>query len=573
MRIEFQHPANQIVFGLSSIVAVFFPIFSPSLANRIFCGSIWYLMTACLVYFAFAVGSFWQELSAFFKRDGRRIGICLAMVLGVLACSLFQMTVKPRIFDDEINLALSARSFSESRDPRYAVESFTGNDAAGALRTEWDVRPFLQPYLVSILHSVFGADLKNVLLLNEVILGLILAFTSILFVRSFDTIAAGAISALVATSQPALLLYAASGTFDMLALSMMVLSIFSLRQFLADPSPRTRRLLLASLILLAHSRFESILYAAVTLACLGASKDIRAKLRPSIGEGLFWFTAFLPLVWQRFLKSDSPVLPPGTSLFSLSSALENNRALLESITRVDPLFPFLPPVLMFGALCGFVLFLKKLRRDVAVGSSERLFWLIVVANAVAYWAVITFHFWSRIDDPLVERHYLPLALSLSLCAAWGIVSGLKSNARLLRLALVASLVLSVSGIYRAVERSKYDIGAYAFRFGVMKEFLSGRISKKILLIGGSPRQYIALGYPGVEFSTASVDRERILQGAARRDWDEVYLVQNVSRTRGSVLPTEELKGFDLEVVSEVSYPDLPFLPRSRLVRISRLISN
>ena len=122
-----------------------------------------------------------------------------------------------------------------------------------------DKRPLFQPLLVSLLHDLTGYRPENVFALNSALtfglLGLVYVACRKLAGRE-----AGILAVLLLTSLPLLAQNATGGGFELLNLVMIMSTLLLGMRFAEKRDPGSLQALLLSAVLLAQTRYESILF-------------------------------------------------------------------------------------------------------------------------------------------------------------------------------------------------------------------------------------------------------------------------------------------------------------------------
>jgi len=131
-----------------------------------------------------------------------------------------------------------------------------------------DVKPFLFPFLLNLIHTVRGYNASNVFALNFILMGVFLTILCVCVRRTLDSTAAAA-SCLFVASSPLFSLCARSAGADLLFMVFISASILCVHQFIKQPGGSCLGLLWATLLMTAHIREESFIYFFIILGGLG----------------------------------------------------------------------------------------------------------------------------------------------------------------------------------------------------------------------------------------------------------------------------------------------------------------
>src|SRR6478609_5618128 len=164
-----------------------------------------------------------------------------------------------KILMDEIMLLGTSMGMHFDKHPLYPIR---GHDLQGAFQLldgRLDKRPLFQPFLVSTLHDLTGYRPENVFVLNTALTFGLLALAYRVG-RRLVGVEAGVVVVLLLTSLPLLAQNATGGGFEMLNLFMILLTFLLGLRFAERRDAASQQALLLSAVLLAQTRYESILF-------------------------------------------------------------------------------------------------------------------------------------------------------------------------------------------------------------------------------------------------------------------------------------------------------------------------
>lgn len=445
--------------------------------------------------------------------------------------------------------------------------------------TYLDKRPLVFPLLLSLVHDLLGYRVENVFLLNRTLLLLLLALGWICG-RRLDKDLGGPLMLLWFCGWPLLAQNASGGGFEVLNLLLVSLVLVAAMSYRAEHSPTNEVFLLASCLLLANTRYESVLYLGV-FALLWLERVIRRK------EGsLSWFTAFsplflLPYLWQRsaiLSKMDRWELRDmGTDhVFGADFVLDN-------LWRAGRFF-LLPNRDLAGSalLGGLGLVALMLLGAVLVrgcrSSARNRFrdeWgalAVVLLMVGASFAVLLFFFYGRLDNRVTSRLALPLILAMgwALCALRPVVL----RARAVRWLLPAAMGLWILGyVLPSMNEHRYtadNLQMQTFRWA--KGVIDQTHCRKPLVIALQQRIWAAYRYAARDFDSAKQAWSQIAYLRESGAADEVFVVQTVigagPDAEKRILAGHEMPdGVTLELVAEQAFYPFNYIRVSRITKI------
>lgn len=415
-------PQKWHYFGLlvaSSILAVWlgFFLFPPEVAVSIIRNGGYWLMAGTFGLFALALYRYLRSDRAL-EPTGQVDWIRWGMV-GVVAVLL--QIHEPhgfKIVMDELVLGATSMSMNMDREVFCAMQihNFDGADmiTSGII----DKRPYFFAFLLSILHDLTGYRPENVFILNAVLTFLLLGLVGHLAARLTNR-QGGRLVVMLLAGLPLLAINATGGGFEILNLCMIALTMLAAIRYLERNDSDSLNLMLMSGILLAQTRYESVLFVVplgfVILLSWWRMKSIRLTLPVILAPLLLVPYPLLNSVflayknfWQLPDELDSPFslefLPNNLShavsyLFDFSP-LQSNSMLLSYLGIV---------ALVFVGL----FFIRRVVRFHKMSASELVIFLFSLVILVNFFLLMCYH-WGQIDDFVVSRLALPLLLLMAL---------------------------------------------------------------------------------------------------------------------------------------------------------------
>lgn len=187
-----------------------------------------------------------------------RRSVIVSVVLGGLLLQLLQPWGYKIVMDEPV-LAATALRMHEYKEVMATVRAHEINGTFRQLDGYVDKRPFFFPFLVSVLHDIFGYRSINPIILNGV---LSFVFLALLFYSGEQCwpVHGGHLSVLLFLTMPLLAMSATGAGFGILNLVMLLLTMQLAIHYLRDPQVGSMNLLIYSGLLLAQSRYESAVF-------------------------------------------------------------------------------------------------------------------------------------------------------------------------------------------------------------------------------------------------------------------------------------------------------------------------
>lgn len=395
-------------------------------------------------------------------------GIVL-LVIGCGSLLLMHEQYGFKILMDEIMLLGTSMGMHFDKHPLVPIR---GHDLQGAfqlLEGRLDKRPLFHPFLVSTLHDLTGYRPENVFVLNT---GLVFVLLGLAYHAGLKLggRAAGILAVLLLTSLPLLAQNATGGGFELLNLVMILGTLTLGMRYAEKRDAASQQALLLSAVLLAQTRYESILFLLpVGLLVLWVWVKNRGPL-------LDWGIVFVPLLflpvalhqkifsvressWEMasqpgfdrpFELSYIGINFPHWLNFFFDTTGEHSNSLVLSILGVLAL-PFL--VLWAGKT------LLRLREVAPVEAAHAIF----TVGFAAHTLLLLCYFWGRFDDPVIRRLSLPLNL-------WLVLAVVTIASQAARLKWTWPVLMSVTGLglfsYSLPAMARHD---YSFDYYVGRE--------------------------------------------------------------------------------------------------------
>ena len=522
----------------------------------------------------------WVVMAAAILRAGVRTFWCRLRASGliwVLLAWLFLIGREPtefKVLMDEPMLVSASQGMHFQRSTTIPLRSYE----IGGSKEYWgsfqDKRPPLFPFILSLVHDATGYRVENVFWLNKVLL-LVFLILAWLAGNQLDEKLGGGLAMLWFCGWPILAQNACGGGFEIFNLTLIIIVFLAARRFLANSDDRTEAFLLCSCQLLAHTRYESVLYVLV-FAGIWLVRSIASRRWT-----LSWFTAvsplfLIPVLWQREIVSvhgEIWQLGKGNDhAFGIDFVYSNLRHASRFLFEPNPDFAGSP---FFGALGLLALMglglclVRKIRAGAAIAPELKALCWVGGIVAASFGVLLSYH-WGQLDDPVVSRLILPLVglMGFACCAVRPFLFPTVQVGRLI-LGIMAFWVVGYAlPVMNQHLYSQHNIHMEIFRWARLE---IGRVGSRSPLIISSEQmlwsihEIQALSLPEAASRLPQIEFHRSV-----RTYDDVFLIQDLvddptTRQKVPLQGSRFADGVALETVAEKS-----FYPFKWVVRISRI---
>jgi hypothetical protein len=503
----------------------------------------------------------------------------LLLVFGVGGVWQAQETHGFKILADEALLLGTSQSMHLDREVGYPLR---GTDVQGPfqiLQGVLDKRPYFFSFLVSLVHDFTGYRTTNPFWLNTalsfVFLGLLYGLTA----KAGGRRRAGVLALVLAAGLPLLAQQAAGGGFELLNLTLITGWWWLAILYVERPGVRRQDALVLTAVLLASTRYESLLFLVPTAALLFIAwwreKQVIVSWPTWVAPLLI-----LPMLWLNRAFSANDTLWELKSLgadtpFALKYVAGNLGHALAYFFSFDGYQPNSPYLGLLGliALPVFGLWAQRLWR--APGRSDGAEVGLAVGSLGA-WAVtglMMVYFWGQFDHPVIRRLSLPTQLLMLVAVVVVVGRAIRPGTRvwggLIAGGLVALMAFSLPSMAKnAYGRDYSPAMAYAWR----QEFLKRQSDRGFLMIDRDSYYWIAEKIAASPNGLAKIRRDGIAYHMRNHSFTAVFVFQelNVDPDTGALtVPVEEDLGpdFQLEPVAQRRVQLLKIARFSRVVAI------
>lgn len=503
------------------------------------------------------------------------------VLLLLLGCGLLLLVHEKfgfKILMDEIMLLGTSMGMHFDKEPLVPLR---GHDLQGAfqlLEGRLDKRPLFHPFLVSVLHDLTGYRPENAFILNVGLTFLLLGLVFHLG-RKVAGQVGGVLAVLLITSLPLLAQNATGGGFELLNLVMIAGTLALGIRYFEQPDRVSQRALLLASVLLAQTRYESVLFllpvglmvlrvwgergrpllegGAVFVPLLFVPVALHQKIFSA--QASAWEMASQPGFNRPFALEYAPLNFPHWLSFFFDTTGEHSNSLVLSVVG----FLALPFLLLWAV--------RTLQRARTAGPVPVALAIFTVGFA-AHTLLMLFYFWGRFDDPVIRRLSLPLNLWLVLAVVT--VAGQFARAKWIWTALLTATGVGIfASSLPSMARHDYSLDYYVGRETEWRrEFMQAHPEKDYLFIDTEALIWITHKVSATTMRQALDYKGIVLFNFQNHTFADFYAFQrcNVEPATGrlTVQPDYDLgPDYQLETVWERRFTPLTVSRISRVVAI------
>lgn len=577
---------------LSVGLAFFLPITDAYVALRY--GGFFFALSLLLLWLFCAV----PAMSEFWESIRHLRGLAFGG-LAVLVCCVVIFQSEPakfRILDDELSLQRTALSLHSDREFVSADRGYWIDGEFTVINATLGKRPFLYPFLVSVVHDFTGYRIENAFYLNF-FLGLLVVLVAYCLLLCWFGVWASMIASLALASTPLFILSVRSGGFEVANMLFFGLLGLGLVVYLSKRgSRRLEAFLILTASLLAYTRYESAIILLLLLVFLLWRHWRKASWH------LSWWVCFAPLTmvpavwllrctrarsgaWPGAELVDAPIFSHTHIMGNLEDALV---FFLSPSSQVPTNFYF-----TLFALIGLIWFLLRsmqavpgknphrsgeLTDEVPIGGSTdpkllaASLWLLVFIPLAL---VVLSYFWSSFLDPLAQRMALPFFWAMAFGAAY-FIRGLQGwqpwCLRLAGVILLVSLFTSALPSLRESEAAYQKNYLARMQNWKIEVFQASDLSvESTLMIDRFPSAWTAQRIPALPYSEANQRLAALKLHQRVGTFKDIFVVEHlIQKEPGVWVPRRGALDPGIRLDDD-AYAYLP-LSKSRAIRLMRVQS-
>ncbi len=565
-----------LLFLLCSALAfvVGFWLVSPRLAEPLIINGGYYYMLGLFGLFVWSAARVARARREVWSGWLRRPGWPALAIAAATAFALWSDPFQHKVLFDEYVLQATAFHMHITKEVGTVIRAYDIGGTWLPIDTFLDKRPYFFTFLLSLVHDLTGFRIANVFFLNA---GLTAACLSLAywFGRELTNRAGGLLVVALLASMPLFGQNASCAGMEMHNLTMLVLVMCLALLYLRVPDPDRLALLCVGTVLLAQSRYESVIYVApVALVIVAGWWRVQRVFLPwvVIATPLLlipyaWHNRFVsaaPLLWQLNAGQNARF-----SLHYLADNLSSDVAFFFSFSNAYANSWYLS-VLGCAGLAYFVCRAAQwLRRRTAlapVTSVAVLFGVGISANFV----LLLFYYWSRLTDSIAARFALPACVLFALLAAV-LARGLNGRCPVMRAAFLGALAyLLISSVPAMAHRFYTSQNLVMKEVDWEHEFVEARKDGPVLFISNkSTIPWILWKTPALIIGVARQRGDQLRYHMAQGTFHEVLVAQALRPTtpegKFGVDPDDVMPdNFHLELLAEKRFG-------GRMARLSRLV--
>jgi len=504
----------------------------------------------------------------------------------ILACGCVLLVHEAygfKILMDEVMLLGTSMSLHFDK---MALVPMRGHDIQGAFQVlggDLDKRPLFHPFLVSLLHDIFGYRPENVFVLNTLLTFLLLTLSYLTGFRIGGR-GAGALAVFLLTSIPLLAQNATGGGFEILNLVMILATLLLGIRYAIRRDGDSLEAFGLSAILLSQTRYESALFLLpVVLTVLWVWWSDRKISFP-------WPVIVMPLLLVPCVLHNK-IFSARTSSWEMASQPGFNRPfsfsyIADNIGHDLNFFfstngyqsnSLILSVVGFIALPFFALWAVKVLS--ALKNAEPIKCVIAFFSLgfAAHALLMLCYFWGRFDDPVIRRLSLPFHLTLMLAT---LVTAVELNWKG-RIWPILAAVVGVGFFAQSVptmSRHSYTSEYYYGReMEWRRQFIAEHPEKDYLFIDNSSIIWITHLISATTVQQAREHKENIIFNQKNRIFSTIYVFQRYSvdpetgalslRDKNGKVDDDLGSDYQLETVWERRFTPLTVSRISRVVSI------
>lgn len=566
-----------MAFGGCAVAAIFlgFLFFSPESAGEIVRKYGYYGIMATFGWFVVLLIRDFESVRAWWgERKGSELGWLLGLVGGLSLVAWATVPVGYKVLYDELVLQATSWNLHRLREIGTMVRGYEVDGVFLPVFVYLDKRPYFYALLVSLVHDVFGFRENNAFYFNAVLLPVVLLLFYAI-VRRLGK-APLALAGLACFGANPLLVQNANGAgMDLLNLAMLLVMLLLAARYLDKPDDGRLSLLLLGCVLLAQTRYESLLFVVTTgLVVLEGWRRAGRIILPV--TAILTPLLLVPSALHNSYLSGTP------ALWELQEDMDSRFALIHVWPNLKHavlyFFNFKPTMLgsWWLSICGLPALgwlawqtIRKWRKLIGVEGTVAAVGLSAIAIG-ANLALLMAYFWGQLDDPIVSRLILPFSVVMGV----GVVLVLRRwEARWPRLAGWVAFGAIVSYIGWAPPASHYHSRINQLATELEREQVAvSRMAplSRLVLTDKTTLGWLMKGVPALSLTDAGMRAEQIQFHLDHGTFDEVLVTQRLR-------PNGPDGGFQVDprdVLSDrfLVEPIWERMQGARLVRISRVVA-
>jgi len=412
-----------LLFGLSGALAlaIGFVFVTPQLAKGLIVNAGYYYMLGLFGLFVYYAARVARPRQAVWSGWLRRPGWPALALAAATAFALWSDPFQHKVLFDEYVLQATAFHMHVTKEIGTVIRAYDFNGTWLPIDTFLDKRPYFFTFILSLVHDLAGYRIANVFFLNAALTG---AFLSLVywFGRELTSRAGGLLVVVLLVTMPLFGQNATCAGMEIHNLTMLILVMCLALLYLRAPDADRLALLCLATVLLAQSRYESVIFVVpVAVVVLAGWRRVRGVLLP-------WVVVVTPLLlvpyaWHNRYVSSTPLLwqlgEGQKTRFGTGYLADNLQSAFDFLFGFGVTYAnscYLSVVGCAGLVYFLVCAARWLRRRPALPPEQVVAVLFGMAIAGNF-AMLMFYYWSRLTDSIAARFALPACVLFALAAA------------------------------------------------------------------------------------------------------------------------------------------------------------
>jgi hypothetical protein len=510
-------------------------------------------------------------------RPWRRPDASLLVIAAAAAFTIWSDPFRHKILFDEYVLQATALHMHATKEVGTVIRAYDIGGWWVPIDTFLDKRPYFFAFLVSLVHDLTGYRMANIFVVNALLapclLGLVYWLGRTVANRGAVLLAVG----LLAT-MPLLGQQVSGAGFELHNLTMLALVMALSILYLRAPGEDRLSLLVLGALLLAQSRYESVIFVFAAAAIIVAGW-LRARRVIVTWPAVFAPLLLVPYAWHNRFLSASPVLwqlaEGQTKRFSTDYLRGNLEGAWGFFFNSAPSIAnswYLSALGVVGVAYGLYETWRWSRAAHRQEASPAMLVLWVFGLGIAAnLGILMFYYWSRLSDVMASRFALPMCLLLALLAAHA-VSALAARWRpAVKLAAVGLAAWTFGWGIPAMARREYtNMNLVMQEVEWEHDQLMGRPGRVLFITNKSTIPFVLWRVPTIINGVGRQRADQIRYHLREGTFDEVIIAQALRPTTINgdmgVDPDDLMPpNYRLETIAEKRFG-------GRWARLSRLVA-
>jgi len=564
-----------LLLSVALSVALGFVFVPPSAAEKAIVAGGYFYILGIFILWIYLVRRVLARSLVRLREKLRRPGPVMVAWLAATIFAAASDDFAPKVLFDEHVVQGTAWHLHATKEVGTPVRAYEVAGTWTAIDVYLDKRPYLLPFLISLAHDLTGYRPLNAFVLNVLLAGLCLGLVAwIVNCLTGSGWAAVLGMALLATT-PLFGQNATGSGLEMLNLTLIAALAAAGTLYLREPGDPDRLSLLGvTAVLLAQSRYESVLFAIAAAAIIvtGWWRAGRIILPAPL---LVVPLLLVPWAWHSRIVDSRPQLwelrAGESARFDWRYVSGNLEGAWEFFLASSPDQPGSLAVVLLGGAGALALVFRILRRRPGSLPPEATAVGWVGLGVAVHFSLVQFYYWARFDEPVTARFALPSLLMLALLAGALVRLVPFPRSAVLRIAFgVWAVWLATFGGPALAQRLHTERNLVRHEVDWELERIRARAGPVLVITSKTTLPFILERIPAVNLAVARLRGPELAWHLERGTFREVLVTQVVRPTTSggdaAIEPADRLpEGFKLEPVERKRFG-------ARWMLLSRLVA-